>query len=51
MTDGYHIRRTAVDYSVGLITNVKCAVLLVASLTKVCFTNAMFVHTLTWFFR
>lgn len=35
MTDGYHIRRTSVDFSVGLITNIKCAVLLVGALIRV----------------
>lgn len=31
---GYLIRRTAVDFSVSLITNVKCASLLVESLVR-----------------
>lgn len=35
LTDGYRIRRAAVDFSVGLITNIKSAVLLVAALKKV----------------
>eukprot|EP00467_Chlorarachnion_reptans_P021401 CAMPEP_0114505530 /NCGR_PEP_ID=MMETSP0109-20121206/10904_1 /TAXON_ID=29199 /ORGANISM="Chlorarachnion reptans, Strain CCCM449" /LENGTH=1462 /DNA_ID=CAMNT_0001683979 /DNA_START=76 /DNA_END=4464 /DNA_ORIENTATION=+ len=32
LTDGYKIRRTAVDFNVSLISNLKCAKLLVASL-------------------
>jgi len=32
LTDGYQIRRTAVDFNVSLISNLKCAKLLVASL-------------------
>jgi len=34
LTDGYHIRRTAVDYSIPLISNIKCASLMVESLEK-----------------
>jgi len=32
LTDGYHIRRTTVDFGIGLITNVQCAALLVDSM-------------------
>ena len=35
VTDGYLIRRTAVDFGVSLITNVKCAVLLSLALERV----------------
>jgi hypothetical protein len=35
LTDGYRIRRAAVDFSVSLMTNIKSAVLLVAALKKV----------------
>mmetsp|Transcript_10926 Transcript_10926/g.15524 ORF Transcript_10926/g.15524 Transcript_10926/m.15524 type:complete len:1494 (+) Transcript_10926:105-4586(+) len=34
ITSGYLMRRTTVDYGVGLITNVKCAALLVDSLRR-----------------
>jgi hypothetical protein len=34
ITSGYLMRRTAVDFGVGLITNVKCAALLVDSLMR-----------------
>jgi len=34
ITDGYLIRRTAVDYGISLITNLKGAILLAASLKK-----------------
>jgi len=34
-TDGYVIRRTAVDFGIGLITNFKCAVLFANALAKV----------------
>ena len=33
-TDGFHIRRTAIDFGVSLITNAKCAVLLSLALEK-----------------
>ena len=33
-TDGYFIRRTAVDFGISLLTNLKCAVLLAAALAK-----------------
>ena len=32
VSDGYLIRRTAVDFGVGLITNIKCGVMLVKAL-------------------
>ncbi len=35
LTDGYHIRRTAVDFGVSLITNIKCAVLFATAIHKV----------------
>lgn len=35
LTDGYHIRRTAVDFSIPLISNIKCAVLMVSAFEKV----------------
>ena len=35
VTDGYLIRRTAIDFGVSLITNVKCAVLLSLALGRV----------------
>lgn len=34
-TDGFAIRRTAIDYGVSLITNVKCAILLSLALERV----------------
>lgn len=34
-TDGYIIRRTAVDFGVSLITNFKCAVLFANALAKI----------------
>jgi len=35
LTDGYHIRRTAVDFSIPLITNIKTAVLFAEALERV----------------
>ena len=35
LTDGYEIRRTAIDFGVSLITNIKCASLFVASIEHV----------------
>ena len=35
VSEGYKIRRAAVDYGVSLITNLKCAILLAAALHKV----------------
>ncbi len=34
ITSGYIMRRTAVDYGVSLITNIKCAILLIESLNR-----------------
>jgi carbamoyl-phosphate synthase/aspartate carbamoyltransferase len=34
-TDGYQIRRAAVDFSVSLITNIKCAVLFTTAIARV----------------
>jgi hypothetical protein len=34
LTTGYSMRRSAVDFDVPLVTNIKCAVLLVESLAK-----------------
>lgn len=36
ITSGYHIRRTAVDFGVSLVTNVKCAVWLVKAMEGGC---------------
>eukprot|EP00743_Colponemidia_sp_Colp-15_P006014 GILK01006463.1.p1 GENE.GILK01006463.1~~GILK01006463.1.p1 ORF type:complete len:1511 (+),score=315.38 GILK01006463.1:81-4535(+) len=35
LTEGYHIRRTAVDYSVSLLTDIKSAILLTESLMRI----------------
>ncbi|KAL7435709.1 hypothetical protein ACHAXH_005100 [Discostella pseudostelligera] len=36
ITSGYHIRRTAVDFGISLVTNVKCAVWLVKAMEGGC---------------
>lgn len=35
LTEGYEIRRTAVDFAIPLISNIKCATLFVASIERV----------------
>lgn len=45
MTHGYKTRRLAIDYSVPLITDVKCAKLLVEALLKIGRAPAMKTHT------
>lgn len=45
MTHGYKTRRLAVDYSIPLITDVKCAKLLVEALLQIGVTPAMKTHT------